>query len=134
MAFVNVHSELSSRKFNELWRDVVDEPDAVGGAAEDEAGPVHISCTDGEDHRLAVPAADAGSGFSVWRKMNIMAVHALQAVFADRIEKARRGTVIEKLGRRLRRILQIHRDGMPLARADAPAIFAQGKALFVAGC
>src|ERR1051325_1873007 len=62
-----------------------------------------------------------------------MAGHFLQAVLADGVEKASGGSMIKNFRRLLRRVLQIDFDGVPLAGANALAVFAEGEASFVAG-
>src|SRR5215218_10551211 len=59
----------------ELRRDGVGEPDAVGGDEEVVAGGGHAGGGDLEHDRLAVAGPDAGRGLGVGGEVDVVAVH-----------------------------------------------------------
>ena len=112
---------------------MVNEPDAIGGATEDEARAMHFARADVQQNRFSVTTGDLQSDFCFGRKVDVMARHLLQTALADRIEKARGCAMVKYFGRTLRRVLEVHLNGMTLAGANSLTIVAESEALFVVG-
>src|SRR6266496_3589556 len=102
-------------EFDELRRNLFDQPHPVGRAAENETSPVHLAGADRQQNRLAMTAADLECDLRFRQQMNIVPLHLLQSDLADAVEVARCGAVIQNLRRRLRRVLQVHLNRMALA-------------------
>jgi hypothetical protein len=81
------------RKIDELWWDVIDQPDAISGTAEDETGAVQLAGTNGQEGRLAVTAADLQCDFRFGGEVNVVPLHPLQSVLTDAIEESGGGAV-----------------------------------------
>jgi hypothetical protein len=110
------------------------QPDAVVGAVKDVAGAVHRAGGDAQHQGLAAAPPDDSRGLRVGREMDVVSVHAAEALGADRRQAARHRAMEEELGRLERRQLEIHRDRMTLAGPDHQPILADGEpALAAAG-
>src|SRR5882724_1121528 len=111
---------------------MINEPHAVGRTTKNEARPVHIAGANRQQHRLAVSTADLESERRLRRQVNIMPLHFLQTLLSDAVEKSHGRAMVQSLRRGQRCVLQINLKRMPLAGADAQAVFAEGKTLLVA--
>src|SRR5207247_6343096 len=77
-------------------------------------------------------ASDLELDLSLRRQMNIVALHLVQTILADGVEKTGGRAVVESFRRRLRRVLQVHFDRVPLTGSNAQAVLTEGKSLLVA--
>ena len=66
---------------------MVHEPDSVGRATEHEASPVHVARANRQQHRFAVATTDLERDPRLRRQVNIVALHLLQSVLTDVVEK-----------------------------------------------
>src|SRR5690348_5782965 len=120
--------------FVPLWGweiDVVDgdgvgEPDSVGGLVEGDAVAVHVAGADGEDDDAAVAESDGAGGVDGGGEVDVVAFAFHEAVFADAVEEAVGGSVVEDFRRGDGIELQVDFDGVALAGADALAVVAKG--------
>jgi hypothetical protein len=122
-----------SWEFNKLWWDVINQPYSIGRASENEACPVHVTRSNRQQRWFAVATADLNCDLGLRRQVDIVPFHFLQTVLPDAVEKSDGCAVIQKFWRHLRWVLEIHLDGMALARTDALAVVAEREALLVAG-
>lgn len=93
---------------------------------------VHRAREDFQDDRSAAAFADGLRGARVGREMDVGALAADEALFADRLDEARDGAVIEDLGRLALLEAEIDLDGVTLVGAQLRAF--EREALLVARC
>jgi hypothetical protein len=102
-----------------LRRNVLAEPDLLGGAVEDDASRVRLLRLDLQDDRLGIAAlSHAQRRLQRPGEVDEPPAHGAQAVLLDHAHRLARGPVVERLGRLdgLRRRLDVERVAVP--RAD----------------
>lgn len=120
-------------KVDKLRRNMVHEPHVVGGTAKDMPGAVHRAGQDHQNDRLSVTGTDLAGRDYLLQQVHVMPFHLEQALFSNALEKTPCRAVIQNFGRRLRRVFQVHRDGMTLIGANKLTVVAECKPLFIAG-
>jgi uncharacterized phosphosugar-binding protein len=113
------------------WRDGVNQPDAVRGAIEAVAVPLHGLGVDAEDNGGTATSADPAGRLYVGREVDVMPGHLLQTVALDQVGGAGRSAVVEVRRRGLGGELEVDVDAVALVRTDPLAGFVEGKALLI---
>lgn len=117
--------------FNELRRHMLHEPHTVCRKVELVACPVHVAAANDQDDWPTAALADFAGRLGVGREVYVMTLPFVEPCPADGFHEAVGRTVIKKLRRSLRLILQVHFKRVALAGADTQAILAEGKSPFV---
>ena len=112
-------------------RDVIGQPHFVGAEEECVSVFVHRAGEDLQDDGGASAFADGLGGADVGREMDVGALAADEALFADRLDEARDRAVVEDLRRLSLLEAEIDLDGVALIGAQLRAF--EGEALLVAG-
>ena len=76
---------------------MVNQPDSVGRATENEPGPVHLARADRQQHRFAMPPTNLHRDLCLRRQVNVMPLHFLQTILADALEEAGGRAVVQNL-------------------------------------
>src|SRR5689334_14290937 len=96
-------------KLDVLGRHVIGKPDPVRGAAEGEAGAVHVAGPDFEEDRRTATRADHARRLLVGAQMNGMPPALAETRRAYRFEETADRAVKQRLRRRIVRVAQFHR-------------------------
>ena len=74
---------------------MVHQPDPIGRATKHEASPVHVARSNRQQHRFAVATTDLERDPRLRRQVNFVALHLLQSVLTDGVEKSCGRAVVE---------------------------------------
>ena len=98
---------------------MLNQPHAVAGLKEYAPSRVQRRGVDGKQHRRAAAGPNPARRFLVWREVDMVPVHFLQALAPDGGQRGRRRTVVEHGGWNSRRKLQVNFHTVALLGTNA---------------